>query len=339
MTPEEKYRNAKAGLTMYKYIFLIISFFSLLPSPASAELIDRVVAVVNDDVITLSELYEESEPVFKKIRETAPPEQVRGALRKARLDILNSLIDQALIAQKAENSGLSVSDDDVDAAIERLISQNNTTPDRFRRELAKMGLSEESYRRKIKNQILQSKLINYEVRSKIVITDEKVRRYYQQSFGRESAADGYHLLQIGCCWRDKGRSETEIDAKKRAEQLRTMIEEGESFKEIAGQYSDLSSSRDGGDIGVFKENELAQYMRDAIVGLQPGQVSKIIQTPSCFQFFKVLSAKQGDVVQQAPFTSVKKEIRDLLYKQELRENFDKWVHLLREEAYIRNMLE
>jgi peptidyl-prolyl cis-trans isomerase SurA len=323
---------------MFKHIFLIMSFLILLPAPAPAELIDRVVAVVNNDVITLSELYEESEPTFQKIRETAPPEQVHAALRKARQDILDSLIDRALIAQKAESSGLSVSDEDIDATIERIISQNNTTPERFQRELAKMGLSEDSYRQKIKSQMLQSKLINYEIRSKIVIPDEKVLQYYRESFGRETADDGYHLLQIGCGWGEKGRSETRIDAMKRAEQLRAMILEGESFKEIAKAYSDLSSAGYGGDIGVFKENELAQYMREAIVGLHPGQVSKIIETPSAFQFFKVLSAKQGDVVEQAPFASVKEEIRDRLYQQELRENFDKWLRQLREEAFIQKLL-
>ena len=323
---------------MIKYFFILMSFIVLLPGPVSAELIDRIVAVVNNDVITLSELYEESEPTFEKIRENVPADQVNAALRKARKDILNGLIDRMLVAQKAENSGLSVNDEDVDAAIERIISQNNTTPQRFRRELAKMGLSEELYRKKIKSQILQSKLINYEIRSKIVITDEKVRQYYQESFGRETAADGYHLLQIGCCWDGKGRSETGVDAEKRAEQLRAMIVEGESFKEIAKAYSDLSSASDGGDIGVFKKNELAQYMRDAIEGLRPGQVSQIIATPYCFQFFKVLSAREGNVVEQAPFDSVKEEIRDLLYQQELRENFDKWLRQLREQAYIQEML-
>ncbi len=324
---------------MLKSFLLIISFTLLSPLGASAELIDRIVAVVNNDVITMSELYEECEPTFQKIRETAPPEQVRSALRQARQDILNSLIDRMLIAQKSESSGLSVSDEDVDAAVERIISENHTTPENFRRELANMGLSEESYRRKIKSQILQSKLINYEIRSKVVITEEKILRYYQESFGREIGADGYHLLQIGCCWGESGRSETEIDAGKRAEQLRAMVVEGESFKEIAKAYSDLSSAADGGDIGVFKENELASYMRDAIADLLPGDVSAIIETASCFQFFKVLSARQGDVVRQAPFATVKEEIRDLLYQQELRESFDNWLRLLREEAYIQVMLD
>ncbi len=323
---------------MLKHIFFILFLTLFIPLHCQAELVDRIVAKVNDDVITLSEFNEEGEGTFEKIRENAPSDQIRSSIRQAKKDILSGLIDRMLISQKAEISGLSVSNEDLDATISRILEQNQITMKQFLEQLQVLGMTEAQYRDKMKNQMLQSKLINYEIRSKIVITDEKVRRYYDESFGQQESSEGYHLLQIGCLWGSDGRSETRLDARKRAEQLHAMISEGENFKEIAKVYSDLPSAADGGDIGVFKEEELAPYMRDAIQGLYPGQISEIIESSTAFQFFKILSSREGNVIQQAPFETVKEEIRTLLYEQELRENFDKWVKQLREEAFIEELL-
>ncbi len=323
---------------MLKHIFFILFLTFFIPLHCQAELVDRIVAKVNDDVITLSELNEEGEGTFEKIRENAPSDQIRSSIRQAKKDILNGLIDRMLISQKAKISGLSVSNENLDATISRILEQNQISKEQFLKQLQAMGMTEAQYRDKMKNQMLQSKLINYEIRSKIVITDEKIRRYYDESFGQQESSDGYHLLQIGCTWGTDGRSETSLDARKRAEQLHAMISEGENFKEIAKAYSDLPSATDGGDIGVFKEEELASYMRNAIQGLYPGQISEIIETPAAFQFFKILSSREGNVIQQAPFETVKDEIRTLLYEQELRENFDKWVKQLRDEAFIEELL-
>lgn len=323
---------------MLKQLNLILLFTMLIPFQAGAELIDRIAAKVNDQVITLSELNEELAPTFEKIKREAPPDQIRPAMRQATKDTLSALIDRMLINQKAKQSGLSVSKEDLDAAIDRILAENKISYKKFRQQLKAMGMTETLYREKMKGQILQSKLINYEIRSKVVITDEKVRRHYQESFGRQVTSDGYHLLQIGCAWGGKGRSETKLDAKKRADQLRAMILEGESFKEIARAYSDLPSGADGGDIGVFKEKELAPYMSAAISGLKPGAISQTIETSSGFQFFKILASREGNVIQQAPLESVKEEIRSLLHEQELRKNFDKWVKQLRDDAYIDELL-
>ncbi len=323
---------------MLKYLLFILFLTLFIPLHCRAELVDRIVAKVNDEVITLSELNEEGEGTFEKIRENAPSDQIRRSIHQAKKNILSGLIDRMLISQKAKTSGLSVSDENLDATISRILEQNQISKEQFLKQLQTMGMTEAQYRDKMKNQMLQSKLINYEIRSKIVITDEKVRRYYDESFGQQQSSDGYHLLQIGCTWGPDGRSETSLDARKRAEQLHAMIAEGENFKEIAKAYSDLPSATDGGDIGVFKEEEFAPYMRDAIQGLYPGQISEIIETSAGFQFFKILSSKEGNVIQQAPFETVKEEIRTLLYEQELREHFDKWVKQLREEAFIEELL-
>ncbi|MCB2183156.1 MAG: peptidylprolyl isomerase [Desulfobulbaceae bacterium] len=301
-------------------------------------LVDRCVAVVNDDIITLSELNEEAAPTIKKIMELAPPEQVDSAIEKARKDILSEMIDRKLIFQRAAKRGIEVSEADIDSAIERILEQNNLTVEQFRAQLDRMGSSEEKYRETLHSQIIRSKLIGYEIRSKVVITDEQIEDYYNNSSKNTTSSPGFHILQFGNAWGENGRSSSKDDAEKRAHQLRDMIAAGENFKELAKTYSDLPSAEDGGDIGTFQKDELAPYMWNAIKDLRPGDVSDVIETPSGFQFFKLISSSQDGIISQAPLETIKEEIRATLYEEELKKKFDNWVKLLRDNSYVEELL-
>lgn len=319
------------------FLFLITNLF-LCSVTLAGELVDRVVAVVNDDVITLSELEEEAAPTIAKIRAEAPPAQVDDAIQKARQEILRNMIDHKLLLQRAAKLQIEVADADIDAAIDRIMEQNSLTVEQFREQLAAMGVTEEKYRTSLRDQILRSRLLSYEIRSKVVITNEQVEAYYRNKYMQHNSPEGYHILQFGSGWEDKGRSASKEEALKRAEQLREMIIAGENFNEIAKNYSDLPSGVDGGDIGTFKKNELADYMWQAIKDLHPGEVSPIIETPAGFQFFKLLSKSSDGVIAQAPLENVKEEIRTTLYDQELKKKFEYWVKELRENSYVKELL-
>lgn len=324
-----------------RFSFNIIIFFFLFIFPHTAytgDVVDRIVAVVNDDVITLSEVNEDGKGMFRRIQNEAPQDQIDEAIKEARKQILSGLIDQLLISQRAEQRGVKVEPSEIDAAIDNILTRNNTTVEQFRYELAKMGTNEKIYRKNLRNQILRSKLISYEIRSKIVITDHQIQDYYQKSYSSMKTDEGYHLLQFGCGWAENGRSGSSEEAHMRTIQLRDMVLSGSNFNELAKEYSDLPSGADGGDIGVFAKDEFADYMWDAIKNLKPGETSEIILTPSGFQFFKLLSSKKGNVVTQAPLESVSEEIRAKLYDQELEKKFDSWVKQLREHSYVEELL-
>ena len=326
----------KAGLAAL-FLFLIAKL-ALCSAALAGELVDRVVAVVNDDVITLSELEEEAAPTIAKIKAEAPPAQVDEAVKKARQEILRNMIDHKLLLQRAAKRQIEVSDAEINAAMDRIMEQNNLTVEQFREQLATMGVSEEKYRASLRDQILRSRLLSYEIRSKVVITNEQVEAYYRNKYLQHNSPEGYHILQFGSGWEDKGRSASKEEALKRAEQLREMIIAGENFNEIAKNYSDLPSAADGGDIGTFKQNELADYMWQAIKNLHPGEVSPVIETPAGFQFFKLLSKSSDGIIAQAPLENVKEEIRTTLYDQELKKKFEYWVKELRENSYIKELL-
>ena len=321
-----------------RYLIVFFSIFIFSNNAHAGDVVDRIVAVVNDDVIALSEVNEEGMPMYHRIRDEAPASQVDEAIKQAQQEILSGLIEQLLISQRAKQRNIQVDPSEIDAAVDSILSRNNTTIEQFHAELAKIGTNEKNYRKRLRNQILRSKLISYEIRSKIVITDRQIQDYYQKSYSSINIDEGYHLLQFGCSWGENGRSGSSEEANMRAIMLRDMVLSESNFNELAKEYSDLPSAADGGDIGVFAKEELADYMWDAIKDLKPGETSEIILTPSGFQFFKLLSSKKGNVLTQAPLESVSEEIRAKLYDQELDKKFDNWMIQLREHSYIEELL-
>jgi peptidyl-prolyl cis-trans isomerase SurA len=322
---------------------MFMLLFLLWPSFADAELVDRVVAEVNDDVITLSELEKAGDSFFERIRDKAPARELDLALRQAREEVLSSLIEKMLLRQAAEKISVSVSEAEIDMAIDQVLARNKATIKEFRKDLESMHMTEQEYRENLHDQILQSKMINFEVRSRIVITEEDIKEYYQQEYTKEGGESGYYILQMGFTWEKKGNlvmpgTMAKQDAKKRAEEIRTRVIDGENFKELANSFSNLPSAKDGGDIGMIKKDEMAPYMRDTVLTMRPGEISPIVETESGYQFFKLLVVRDGDMVVLAPYESVREEIRDRLYQQEMKEKYDIWVKELREKAYIKEFL-
>ncbi len=293
----------------------------------------------------MSEVNEKGKGFFKKITDQAPSAQVEDALRRAREEILDNLIDKKLIAQEAEKQRVSVSDAELAAAAEQMLISNNITRDMLDSQLGQMGMDYDAYLDTLYNQILQSKLINYEIRSKIIITDDMILDYYDTHYTKHVSGGGYYLMQMGFIWTNGSAADAsasvqdtgKMDAKKRAERVHALVSDGQDFRTLAKKFSDLPSAADGGDLGVFQKDDMAPYMQDAILKLAPGEISNVIETPSGYQFFKLLSSEDGQIVVQASFGSVKEEIRKKLYEQELKGAFDEWVKTIKEEAYIKKL--
>jgi peptidyl-prolyl cis-trans isomerase SurA len=320
--------------------FSFLLFFLCAALSYGGDYVDRVVAVVNDDVILQTELEKAGGEYFERIRMKAPAGEVESAIEKARGEVLSSLIDNMIVKQKAAELGLTVEEAEIDNAIAQILSDNNATLEEFRKELDKVNVSMQDYRDNLRNQILQSRLVGQQVRSRIVIVEEDIKEYYEKEYTQEKGESGYYILQIGFNWKNlvtlDGVSQEE--AREKAEAIRARVLAGESFGELARSYSDFPSATDGGNLGLIKRDEMAAYMRDAILSMHPGDISPIIETGSTFQFFKLLSSREGDLVVKAPYESVKVEIRDILYRQEMEEKYKAWVENLREQAYIKILL-
>ena len=324
---------------------LIVLTVLLFPVLGSAELLDRVVAVVNDEVITLSDLENEGREFFRKVSAKTPAESLSEELNKAREDVLNALIEKHLIAQKAKENHISVSPGEVEGAFQHIVSQSGMSSEAFLAKMRDSGMTEPAYKEQLKTQVLQSKLVSTDVRSKTVITDDEILDYYDTHYTSQVSKGGFYLLQIGFPWLNAKDSETSSDvlqenkakAREKAEEVYELAKDGKDFKELSKKYSELPSASDGGDIGVFQLDEMAPYMRDAVKDLKPGEISEIIETADGYQFFKLLNNQDGTIVIKTPLEQVKEEIRNKLYEQRMKKAYDEWMADLKDKAYIQKL--
>jgi peptidyl-prolyl cis-trans isomerase SurA len=319
------------------YFLAFLFLFTFSSSGTLANVVDRSVAIVNEDTITLSEVNELGKLYFKKITDETPADRLADSLQQAQRIVIEKLIDKKLLVQESKKFGIQVSDQEVDNAFKRVLANNKTTMEQFRKEMSSMGMNEKQYREELREQVLSSKMINHEVRTKVVISEDATLDYYNTHFTTRVDGGGYYILQIGCLWGpgNQGGTTSQMEAKEKATKAHKLAAKGGDFKELAKKYSDLPSATDGGDLGSFESNEMANYMRDAVVKLKPGEVSSIVETENGYHFFKLLSSQEGKIVAHESFESVKEQIREKLYQQAMEQRYNEWLKSMREKAYIK----
>ncbi|MGW8193665.1 MAG: SurA N-terminal domain-containing protein [Desulforhopalus sp.] len=328
-------------LCTYTSILVIFLLF-FHPLYIFAEIVDKVVVVVNDEVITLSELEEQAQPMYQAVAKSNLDKPLEEALAEVREMTLNRMIDQKLIAQRAKEYNITVSEEEIDDAFAAMQEKFALSPGELKIKLEESGMTEESYRDQLRSQILQNKLLSYDVRSKIVITEDMILDYYDENYTSRVDKGSLYLLQMGFNW-DKQNSDpaklaaAKQDALQRAERVAELVADGQDFRTLAKKFSDLPSASDGGDIGSFDLEDMAPAMRKALGSLEPGDVSEIIETPSGYQFFKLLSSEENDIIVTASFEEVKEEIKEKLYEEKLKEAFSDWVRKLKEDAHIQKL--
>lgn len=319
-------------------LFSVLAGLLSLSTVLHANVVDRSVAIVNEDTITLSEVNELGRSFFKKISEETPADRLAETLQQARNTVIDKLIDKKLLVQEAKKLNIQVSDQEVENAVQRVLDNNKTTMAEFRKEMSAMGMTEKQYKEELREQILSSKLITHEVRTKVVVPEDKILDYYSANYTEQVGGGGYYILQIGCLWgtaTPNGATPSQQEARDKAKKAHDLAEDGKDFKELARKYSDLPSAADGGDLGNFQQDEMAPFMRDAVVRLKQGQISPIVEANNGYHFFKLVSSQEGKIVAKAPYESVKNEIRDKLSQQAMESRFKDWLKSIRDKAYIK----
>lgn len=311
-----------------------------LSAVSYADVVDRVIAIVNDDVITLSEVNEEGKVLLQRVAEQAPPAERTEALARVRQTIIEKLIEKKIMLREAEKANISVTDDEVNRAYERILDRNKMTPELFQQQLVNVGMDETAYKESLKTQILSSKLVNLEISSKVIIPEDRIIDYYDTHYTERVGEGGTYLLQIGITWGNKtpGESEkpvTKEEAEQKAIQIRNIAVNGGDFRKLAREHSNLPSAADGGDIGILQEDDMSADMMKTISKTKPGDISPIIETSSGYQFFKVLSSQEGQIITKVSYESVKDDIYEILYQEEMEARYTKWLKEMKSSTYIK----
>lgn len=328
---KSKFKTCKNRLVII-FIMIIMPGIFIYTGQSRAEVVDRIVAVVNNELITLSELTETTKAYTEKILSFGYPEdQEREMLFKMREDVLNQLIDQKLTDQQAKKYDLSVTDKELDNTIERIKESKQLTDEELRSMLAKDGITFNEFSDKIRQNILRAKILDIEVKSRIVITRDDVKAYYESHKSDYMPQKAYHLFNII----SRLDSYTDEDDKNKAlsimETIYVKLTEGQPFEEIDKEYGE-SYGIESSDLGIFEFNELSQQIQDAIKDLKQKEFSKVLETDLGYQiiFITEIKTKPGKSLDEAA-----SEIQGILYNDVTNEKFKLWVEELRQKSYIK----
>ncbi len=307
--------------------FISIVIFFLCLASAHAVVLDRIVAVVNDDVITQSELRSLEISVLKST--SRKPGQEEPPVNSEIL--LDDLIDKKIKLHKAEELNIKASDEEVQAAIQQILSRNKITEEALKQKLNAEGFSWTDYKKEIKEQMILSSLVNQEVRSKIFLMPEDLDKYYQEHMDRFSMGEKKHLLSIFLSVPEKAEQEEILARNRLADELRQRALSGEPFRDLAVQYSDGREAKEGGDLGYLSHDDLRNEMSTAVAAMKPGDVSPVIRINEGFVLLKVEDVHSAS---HTPFEEVKDKIQDELYQEKLKQRYDAWLKELKSKAYI-----
>jgi peptidyl-prolyl cis-trans isomerase SurA len=299
----------------------------------SAELVDRIVAVVNDEVITLIELNNSIKPYAEKIQTLGyPPEKEQQLLFKVRKDILDRLIDQKIEDQEIKRSKVEISEEQIDQTIERLKETNYLTDEQIRAELAKDGLTMEEYRNKIKEQILRERLVNLKVKSRIVITKEDIKAYYEKHIDEYGGKQKYHLRNIILKVPLFTDTTKKLEIKAKMDEILEKLKSGESFEALAAKYSESPAASKGGDLGEFEFDSLSPQLQKAIEKIKPGEFTPVLDTDLGYQIFlleNIITAKGKTLEEVTP------EIENKLFIKSINDKYETWIGDLRKQSVIK----
>ncbi|MCK5695015.1 MAG: SurA N-terminal domain-containing protein [Desulfobacula sp.] len=290
----------------------------------SADMVDRIVAIVNDDVVTLVQLNKETSPYIKNIGSSEySAEKKKEMVQTINKKILNALVDQSLTQQEAKKYHINVSDIEIDNAVENVKSSRSLTQEEFEKALEKEGLILKEYRENVKKQILQAKLINHAVKSKVIITESEIKKSYEANMEKYSGKKKYHLRNILM------GNEDEI------KEVKKKLDKNKKFIFLAKKYSIASNASDSGDLGTFDISNFSKNIKDSISTLNKGEYTNGISTAQGFQIFYV-----EDIVIEGVKTldQAYDEIHATLYNEQVEKNFKTWLESLKKKAHIKIML-
>jgi peptidyl-prolyl cis-trans isomerase SurA len=311
---------------MLKWITAALLLLSAQPALAQVEVIDRIVARVNDEIITLSELHR-----YAALLYVGQPEKPSGEdfLRQT----LQQLIEKKLIEQQAQGLGIAIRDRDVDEAVLEIAQRNGITLEQLGAYLTGEQATLEEYRRLIRSELLNSEVVGRQVQGKITITDQQVQQYYDTVLSpRERPGARVRIQQILLAVPPDSTPEQRAGIERAASDIRQKIIGGEDFARMAFQYCQGPAAQAGGDMGYFYRGEMLPAIEQVAFSLEVGAISPVIATSAGLHIIKVIARELTD--EDRTWQSRAPEIRTILYGQAFEKGFSEWLEGIRARAHI-----
>ncbi|MBZ0160155.1 MAG: peptidylprolyl isomerase [bacterium] len=303
---------------------------------SEAVILDRVVAVVNDDVITLTEVQEEGLQAIRRIMQETPGMERERQLRSTERQILDELILRRLQLQEAQKDKTEATPVEIQSTIEELKKRNGLASDEeLRAALSRELLSEEQFRKGIAEQVVLTKLVARRVRAKVVVLDEEVQQYYEQQQAQFKESPQFKIRHLLVTVPPQATPSEISRAKNRIEEAKELLKTGANFSTVAKQYSEGPLASASGEVWTMKRGELAPELEQAVLALPIGQASDVITTPAGFHLIVVEERAFG---QGLAFDQVKERLRAILFEQKTEAKFKEWIESLKTKAHVEKKL-
>ena len=319
---------------MKKILFRIGLVLSLLGGygqiSLSEAVVDRIVAVVNQEIITFSEIEKVMGPLKEEMKAEDRLER-RERFQEAYGKILEKLIEEKLIDQEVKKAGVKVTSKEIEGTIEEVKRSNAATQEELEKALAKDGVTLEEFKKQIEKRLQRTKLVNMAVKVEPNVKERELRDFYQKNIDQyrtqETNRPGHIFFLV-----PKGATSEEVqEIRTRCQKVLERITGGEDFGEMALLYSRDISAKDRGDLGYFKRGELVPALEKEALRLKIGEVSGIIRTDFGFHILKLLDRKGG---KPPPFEEIKEKVQADYYEREFDKAFKQFITTLREKSVI-----
>ena len=292
---------------------------------------DRIAAVVNDEIITLSELNNAFEPYQERFDTSYQGPDREKVRTETKLILLNRMIDNVLMEQESRKTGIAVRNEEVTAAINDIQKQRNFSQDEFRKNLERDGITMDALRKDVWNQLMRMKLIRRDIKSRVAVTDEEIGEYYSKHREDYEGKESVRIKQILLLLPKEGDPAVKEKLRADAEAIHKRLMNGEPFEQLSAKYSQGPEAAAGGDVGYIERGMIHSEVEEAAFSLPPNQISGVIESPVGFHIIQVIDRRGAGI---KAIGSVREEIREKIDREKMEKKFGEWIEELRKKSHI-----
>ena len=310
---------------------IVILGMIAFPARLAADIVDKVVAIVVDEVITLYDLKKSEAAIAGQYGSPAGNDPTGQGSSEYRERLIEQLVVNKLMEKEAEAMGIEVTAEDVDQAIENVTSAPGFTKEKLLSTLEAEGIPYDEYRREMENNLRLMRLVSIQVHSRVDVSEERLVDHYYNHKKDYYAQAGTRLGHIFIPFRAIGDDEAELEAAKRAEEVIDRFREGDPFASLAREYSTGPEARDGGDLGYVDVGKLQSAFRDVVTALEDGEISEPLWSAQGYHLLAVLDRRDEGYLS---FEDVREEIFRKISERETEKRFKEWIEELKEMTFI-----
>jgi peptidyl-prolyl cis-trans isomerase SurA len=311
-------------------LIALAAILLITASTSWGEIVDRVVAVVNDDVITQYELDSTVELILKRNEQSIRPEDRERITAEARKALLDRLIEDLILRQEARRLGIVVREEELTATIQEALAKRNLSIDTLQEALIKDGTNYEKYREATRSDMIKSRILQREIRPRVSVTNEEIGAFYQEHRDEYEGKLRVRLLMIALPVPTGSDEAAQAAQRTKAESILKRIRAGEYFEALANENS-MGQGRSGGDIGYVEKGSMNPIIEEVAFNLKPGEVSGVIETPQGFYIIRALDKRGGG---NLSLKATRAEIEEQLFIEKIEKKYMEWLAEKRQKAHI-----